>query len=213
MIVRPKVEHYAEQHSSAEPHYLMKLGEETRQVAAAAHMLTGRVMGGFLATMVSMARPRLILEIGTFTGYATLAMAAALPPGGRIVTCEIDEAHAAIARRHFATSPWCSRIDLHLGPAIGSVAALDGPFDFVFIDADKTNYTNYLELVLPKLDPRGIIVVDNVLWFGRVISEEDQSEDACAMRAFNEKVRDDTRLEKVMLTVREGVTLIRKAQQ
>lgn len=211
MIVRPKVEQYSEEYSSAEPEHLKKLAQETREVAAIPQMMAGPVMGGFLKTLVAVAQPRLILEIGTFTGYSTLSMAAALPADGRIVTCEVDEACATIARRHFAASPWRMQIDLRLGPASDTIAALDGPLDFVFIDADKPNYGHYLDSVLPKLSPGAIVAVDNVLWFGRVISEEDQSEDACAIRAFNARVRDDASLEKVMLTVREGVTLIRKA--
>jgi caffeoyl-CoA O-methyltransferase len=139
-------------------------------------------------------------------------MAEALPADGRIVTCEIDERHAEIARRHIAASPYADRIDVRLGPALETIAGLDGPFDLVFIDADKGGYIDYLEAVLPLLADHGLIVADNVLWSGRVIDAADESADTRAIRAFNEHVARDPRLEHVMLTVRDGVTLIRKAR-
>ena len=151
-----------------------------------------------------------MLEIGTFTGYSSLCMAAALPPGGRLITCEIDPERAASARRHFEASPWSNRIELRVGPALETLAALDGPFDVVFIDADKTNYRNYYEAVLPKLADRGVIAVDNVLWDGRVLDPDDDSADTRAIAELNELVRDDPRVVAVMATVRDGVTLIRR---
>jgi caffeoyl-CoA O-methyltransferase len=138
-------------------------------------------------------------------------MAAALPAGGSIVTCEVDPERAATARRHFDASPWGDRIELRVGPALDTIAGLDGPFDLVFIDADKTNYSNYYEAVLPLLAEHGLIVADNVLWSGRVIDANDQSDDTVAIRAFNDKVRDDERVTCVMATVRDGVLLIRRA--
>ena len=116
-----------------------------------------------------LSQARLVVEIGTFTGYSALSMAAALPAGGRIVTCDIDAETNAIARRHAAASPWGDRIEFRLGPALDTLATLDGPFDLVFIDADKTSYLAYYEAVLPKLADRGVIVVDNVIWSGRVL--------------------------------------------
>jgi caffeoyl-CoA O-methyltransferase len=152
-----------------------------------------------------------ILEIGCFTGYSALSMAAALPPDGTITTCELDPERAAMARRHFAASPWADQIRLLEGPALESIAGLKGPFDLVFIDADKVNYSNYYEAVLPLLAERGVIVADNVLWSGRVLDDADQSDDTRAIRAFNDMVANDPRVTAVMATVRDGVLLIRRA--
>jgi caffeoyl-CoA O-methyltransferase len=155
-------------------------------------------------------RPRTVLEIGTFSGYSTLALAEALPPVGRIISCEIDPPHAATARRHVAASPWRDRIDVVVGDALETVARLDGPFDFVFVDGDKADYAACLDAVLPKLGEHAIVAVDNTLHLGGVAKDTDVSPDVQAVRSFNEKVRDDPRLEQVVLTVRDGVTLIRR---
>src|SRR5205085_5828381 len=196
-----------------EPEWLVALAKETEaEIGMLARMMVGRIEGRFLKMLVAAVRPRLVLEIGTFTGYSSLSMAEALPDGGRIVTCEIDERHAEIARRHIAASPYADRIEVRLGDARTTVEGLDGPFDLVFIDADKVSYDAYYEAVLPKLSPDGIIAVDNVLWSGSVIDPENTSDDTLAIRAFNDKVRDDPRVERVMLTVRDGVTLARRAR-
>jgi caffeoyl-CoA O-methyltransferase len=136
-------------------------------------------------------------------------MAAALAPGGRIVTCELSDEHADFAQRHIDASPYADRIELRRGPALDTVATLDGPFDLVFIDADKQNYVNYYEAVLPKLAKRGLIVADNTLWSGNVAADEDQSDATVALRGFNDRVREDERAVCVMLSVRDGITLIR----
>ncbi|MFI9643759.1 O-methyltransferase [Micromonospora sp. NPDC051925] len=211
MIVRPKVEQYAERHSSPEPPWLAELAAETRAATVEPRMMVGPLEGALLAAIVYMVRPRTVLEIGTFTGYSALCMASALPPGGRIISCELDDGHADIAERHIAKSPWADAIEVRRGPALETLRGLPGPFDLVFIDADKTGYGGYLDAVLPKLDPRGVVAVDNVLQFGGVVNEHDTSPDAVALRAFNERVRNDPRVEQVVLTVREGLTLIRHA--
>jgi caffeoyl-CoA O-methyltransferase len=210
MIVRPKVELYAELHTSGEPPWLGELAAETRDLTVLPQMMVGPLEGQFLQALVYAMRPRSVLEIGTFTGYSALSMAAQLPPGGRIVTCELDPRHADIAARHFAASPWADRITLLRGPAQRSLEDLDGPFDLVFIDADKDGYAGYFDAVLPKLADHGLMVVDNVLQFGGVANEHDQTPDIVALRAFNTKVAVDDRVEQVVLTVREGVTLIRR---
>jgi caffeoyl-CoA O-methyltransferase len=161
---------------------------------------------------VFLAQPRLVLELGTYSGYSALAMAAALPPGGRIVTCEIAPEHAHFAQRHIDESPYADRIEIRLGPALETIASLDGPLDLVFIDADKPSYGDYYEAVLAKLAPRGLIVVDNTLWSGRVVELDDDAEESTrALAAFNDRVAADERVVSVMLTVRDGVTLIRRA--
>ncbi|TML61422.1 MAG: O-methyltransferase [Actinobacteria bacterium] len=212
-FITEAVEGYAAEHSSTEPEWLLALAQETEaEIGMLARMMVGRIEGRFLKMLVAAVQPRLVLEIGTFTGYSSLSMAEALPDGGRILTCEINERHAEIARRHIAASPYAEHIEVRLGNAHDTVADLDGPFDLVFIDADKVSYDAYFEAVLPKLAPGGMIAVDNVLWSGNVINPDDTSDDTRAIRAFNDKVRNDRRVECVMLTVRDGVTLIRRAQ-
>ena len=209
-IVDPQIEQYAVAHTASEPAHLAALAEETRAKTTAPQMMVGPLEGRFLAALVAMQRPRLVVEIGTFTGYSALSMAEALPPGGRIVTCDISEEHAAIARRHIGGSPWADRIDIRVGHALDTLATLEGPFDLVFIDADKTSYLAYYEAVLPKLAADGVIAVDNVLWSGQVLDEQDASPDTTALRAFNDHVAADDRVEVVMLTIRDGVSLIRR---
>ena len=154
---------------------------------------------------------RSVLEIGTFGGYSALSMAAGLAPGGTIVSCEISEVHAEFARRHIAASPYADAIDVLVGPAIDTIATLPGPFDLVFIDADKANYLEYFEAILPKLAPRGLIAADNTLWSGRILDPSDQTEDTVALRRFNEALAADPRVVVAQTPVRDGVTLIRHA--
>jgi caffeoyl-CoA O-methyltransferase len=201
---------YIEAHTTPPEPHLAALAEETRATLNAPQMLTGTVEGRFLEALVWTARPQLVLELGTYSGYSALAMAAALPPGGRIVTCEVSDEHADFAQRHIDASPYADRIELRRGPALDTVATLDGPFDLVFIDADKPNYVNYYDAALPKLAERGLIAADNTLWSGNVATDEDQSDAAVALRAFNDRVRDDDRVVCVMLSVRDGITLIRR---
>jgi len=210
-IVPDQVGDYADEHTTAPPRFLEELASETRAKLSSPQMLTGRIEGRLLEFLVHLGRPQLVLEIGTYSGYSALSMAAALPPGGRIVTCEISEEHAEFARRHIAASPYADRIEVRLGPALETITALDGPFDLVFIDADKVSYRDYYEAVLPKLAPDGLIVVDNTLWSGRVVEPAgDADESTRALAAFNDHVASDERVISVMLTVRDGVTLIRR---
>jgi caffeoyl-CoA O-methyltransferase len=138
-------------------------------------------------------------------------MAAGLAPGGHITTCEISEVHAAFARRHIAASPFAGSIEVLVGPAIDTIATLPGPFDLVFIDADKAAYPDYFEAVLPKLAPRGLIAADNTLWSGRILDHADTTKDTVALRAFNAALAVDPRVVVVQTTVRDGVTLVRRA--
>ena len=208
-IVAAEIEDYAARCTTPAPDELKALEAETRSAFEQHGMMVGTVEGRFLEMLVYAVQPKLVLEIGTFTGYSSIAMAGALPPGSRIVTCEIDEEHAAVARRHIEASGNVDRIDLRLGPALETIQALDGPFDFVFVDADKQSYHDYLEAVLPKLSPHGLIAVDNTLWGGAVLDSGDQSPETVAIRRFNESVAADPRLVCVVLPVRDGVTLIR----
>jgi caffeoyl-CoA O-methyltransferase len=209
-IVSREIEHYAEDHTSHPPEHLLALAVETEMTLDFPQMMVGALEGRFLEMLVFCIGAERVLEIGTFSGYSALSMAAGLPASGRIVTCDISEKHLDVARRFIEKSPFADRIEIRQGPALDTIATLDGPFDFVFIDADKDNYVNYYEAVLPKLAPRGLIAADNTLWSGQVIDPSDTSSGTVAIRAFNDHVRDDPRTEQVQLTVRDGVTLIRK---
>ena len=208
-IVAPEIEQYAEEHTTPPPDHLRALAEETQRTMAAPQMMVGALEGRFLEMLVFALQPQLVLEIGMFTGYSSLSMAATLPPGGRIITCDVDPKAELVARRHIEASPYSDRIEIRMGPALDTIADLDGPFDLVFIDADKASYDAYFESVLPKVAPGGVIAVDNTLWSGNVIDDADQSPDSVAIRAFNDKVVADQRVVCVQLTVRDGVTLIR----
>jgi caffeoyl-CoA O-methyltransferase len=211
-IVRDEIERYAEGHTTPPIELLVALAEETRASLRSPQMLTGTIEGRFLEMLVWASAARRVLELGTYSGYSALSMAAALPAGGRIDTCEIEEQHAAVARRYIGESPFADRISVHQGPALETIERLEGDFDLVFIDADKENYVNYYEAVLPRLSERGLIAADNTLWSGRVLDDEDSSEGTRAIKAFNEHVRADPRVVSVMLTIRDGVTLIRPAR-
>ena len=208
-VADPRVEQYAAEHTTPEPPWFATLAEETRSATRAPTMMVGTLEGRLLTALVAMLRPRSVLEIGTFTGYSALSMAEALPADGRIVTCDISEEHLAIARRHVAASPFAGVIEIRSGPALETIATLPGPFDLVFIDADKTSYSAYFEATLAKLSPDGVILVDNVLWSGRVLDPAVVDPDTAAIKAFNDQVLADERVEVVMLTVRDGVSLIR----
>jgi caffeoyl-CoA O-methyltransferase len=210
-ITDPDVEAYASQYSSPEPPLLTELAAATREFSAGHGMMVGHLEGRFLKTLVGALRARRVLEIGTFTGYSALSMAEALPADGELITCEIDERHADMARRFIARSPYRDLIDVRLGPALDTVRQLDGPFDFVFIDADKPAYGDYYEAVLPLIAPSGLIAVDNVLWSGRVIDETERDRNTSALRDFNRRVVNDPRVECVIVPIRDGVMLIRRA--
>ena len=209
-IVNPDIERYASEHTSAELPELQAVAAETRErFKDRSGMLTGHLEGAFLRALVAMSGARRVLEVGMFTGYSALAMASALPADGSLVTLDISEEHAEVARRHVEASPWSDRIDIRIGPALDTLATLDGPFDLVFIDADKSNYRNYFEAVLPKLADRGVIAIDNVLWGGRVLDASATDDDTRAIVDLNAALATDERVECVMVTVRDGVTLVR----
>jgi caffeoyl-CoA O-methyltransferase len=210
-IVPEAIEGYAEAQTTQPNELLQRLAEETRAELRSPQMLTGTIEGRLLEFLVFALEARRVLEFGTYSGYSAISMAAALPAEGHIDTCEVDETHAAVARRYIDEAGYGDRITVHLGPALETISRLEGEFDFVFIDADKENYVNYYEAVLPRLSPRGLIAADNTLWSGRVLDDADDSDGTAAIRAFNEHVASDRRVASVMLSVRDGVTLIRRA--
>ena len=210
-IVPEPIEAYAAAHSTPPSEALASLASHTRSSQPFAGMMTGPLEGGFLATLVFALQPRLVLEIGTFTGFGAISMAAALPPGGRVVTCDVNEDTTAIARQFAADAGVLDRIDFRLGPALDTIETLAGPFDLVFIDADKSSYRAYFEAVLPKLSDRGLIAIDNVLWQGRVLAPAAADDrDTRALQDLNDALADDERVVCVMTTIRDGVTLVRK---
>ncbi len=204
-IVDPRIEEYVEQFTTPHDPLLAELSEETTRDLGAPQMLTGPVAGRLLEFLVWVSQPKRVVEIGTFSGHSALSMAGALPADGHIDACEIDPERAAFAQRYFDRSPHGSKITLHVGPALETLEKVSGEFDFVFIDADKDGYVGYYEAVLPRLAERGLIVADNTLWSGRVVDE------ASPIATFNEHVAADPRSVQVMLSVRDGITLIRRA--
>jgi caffeoyl-CoA O-methyltransferase len=203
-LVDPQIERYAEQVTSPHEELLAELSAESNALLGQESMLTGPVAGRLLELLVWFGQPRRVLEIGTFSGHSALAMAAALPDDGRIDCCELSPERAAFAQRWFDRSPYGAKITLHVGPAQETIERLEGDFDFVFIDADKPGYIGYYEMVLPRLSPRSLIAVDNTLASGRVL------DGSAAVDEFNRHVAADPRSEQVLLTVRDGLTLIRR---
>ena len=203
--VAEEIEAYAERFTTAKADLFDRLAEETRANQSAPQMMVGHVEGAFLSFLVSMTRAMRVVEVGTFTGWSSIAMAGALPPGGSIVSCDINEETTAVARRYAEEAGVADRIEYRLGPAVDTLATLDGPFDLAFIDADKGGYVDYYEAILPKLAPDGVIAADNTL-FGL----DGDGENARAIARFNDHVLQDDRVETVLLPFREGVTLIRR---
>jgi len=204
-FISEDLQQYADAHSSAETELLVELAHETRGTMKDPQMMVGHSQGVLLGLLVRLCRAKRVLEIGTFTGYSALAMAAALPDDGELITCDVDPTTTALASRYWGRSPHGAKIRLELAPALETIAALEGTFDFVFIDADKPNYIKYWEAVLPRVRPGGAIVADNVLWSGRVLDPKDETDRALA--AFNDHVSQDARVEHVLLPIRDGITI------
>ena len=174
-------------------------------------MMVGLLEGQFLGALVRSTGAKRILELGTFTGYSSISMVLALPGDGRLVTCDVNPETTEIARRYAAEAGVVDRIDYRIGPALDSIEQLDGEFDLVFIDADKPNYVNYYEATLPKLAPRGLMILDNTLWSGRVADPEENDENTRAIREVNDHILADPRVNNVLLTVRDGMNLVWRA--
>ncbi|HEY3550421.1 MAG TPA: class I SAM-dependent methyltransferase [Gaiellaceae bacterium] len=204
--VPDEIEAYAERYTSARWDVFERLGAETTETQRNHGMMVGVLEGAFLSFLVFMTRARRVLEVGTFTGWSSIAMARSLPPDGSLVTCDVNEETTAVARRYAEEAGVASRIDFRVGPGIDTLASLEGPFDLAFIDADKEGYVDYYEAILPKLAPDGLIAADNTL-FG---CDADDGEITRAITRFNEHVLQDDRVEAVLLPLREGVTLIRR---
>lgn len=208
-FVEKEIEEYAHKHTRPEPELLLKLIATTHEVTDYPQMLTGRIEGRFLKLLVQIAQPRLVVEIGMFTGYSALSMAEGLPEGGRLITCDIDPEARAIAQAAFDASPFGDKIEIRMGPALNTLRQIDEPIDFSFIDADKKGYPAYYEEVLKRTRPGGLIVIDNMFLSGRVLNPQDEA--AQAVAELNRTITRDERVENVLLTIRDGVQLIRKS--
>ncbi len=207
-FISEEIEDYAYRHTQKETDLLQQLEKETYERLEIPQMLTGRIEGRFLCLLALLIGARRVIEVGTFSGYGTLSMAEALPEEGEIFTCDNDPDCLAVARRYFNESPYGNKIHVLEGNALETLKKLTGAFDMAFIDADKINYSNYYKIILPKIRSGGLIVVDNVLWSGRVLDPQDETDRA--IHAFNQSIVTDERVDPVLLTVRDGIYCIRK---
>ncbi len=209
-LVAPEIEAYAQAHSMPESDVVRALREETQRTMEYAQMLVGPLEGAFLKMMTQLVGATRVLEIGMFTGYSALCFAEALPADGRVITCEVNESSAALGRKHFAKSPHGRKIEIRLGTALDTMRELSGPFDVVFIDADKVNYSNYYRRALDLLSPTGVILIDNVLWDGDVLKQPPPDEKTAAIQELNRTVANDPGVTAVLVTIRDGVLVVRK---
>lgn len=209
-IIPLLAEQYADYFSTPEDELLQEIAAYTYKFHPHAHMLSGHVQGNFLTLISNMLQPLRILEVGTFTGYSALCLAKGLHNNGRLHTIELRTEDAAIARNYFDASVYADKIILHEGNAKTIIPTLKETWDLVFIDADKPGYIDYYELILPALKQNGVIIADNVLFHGQVLEEPITGKNAIAIHEFNKHVKADTRVEQVLLTVRDGLLIIRK---
>ena len=210
-IVNKQAEEYAARFSSTEDELLAEIADYTNQFnSQQAGMLSGNVQGKILETVSCLIRPQKILEIGTFMGYSALCLAKGLRPGGELHTIELRESDAVIARGYFSKSLHNNKIILHVGDAHSIIPTLKSEWDLIFLDADKVSYIDYYELTLPALKKNGLLIADNVLFHGEVLKEEITEKNARAIDAFNRHVANDERVQQVILTVRDGLSFIRK---
>jgi caffeoyl-CoA O-methyltransferase len=209
-LINPKAQIYAEKYSRQEDELLNEMEAATIRDHPEAHMLSGSLQGKFLEMISRLLNPTFILEIGTFLGYSALCLEKGLKPGGELHTIEIDEKAAKVARENFRKSKTANKIILHTGNALELIDTLHYPWDLIFIDADKTGYADYYQALVPKLKTGGLIMADNVLFHGQVLEKEVKGKSAKAIQAFNDMIHADDRVEKIMLTLRDGIFLIRK---
>ena len=209
-FISQELEDYIEQHSEKEPQHLAALNKETYQKILLPRMLSGHFQGRVLSMLSKLIRPINILEIGTYTGYSALCLCEGMQENGQLHTIDIKEELVDFQRKHFDKSPWGNQIVQHLGEAVDIIPTLDMQFDLVFIDADKENYIHYFEMIVPKMNKGGIILSDNVLWSGKVL-EPLQKNDVSTkvLLEYNELLKNDPRVETVLLPIRDGLTVSR----
>jgi len=208
-IVSKQIEQYIEKHTTPEAEALQELNRETHAKVMMPQMLSGHVQGKFLEFISCMISPEVILEIGTYTGYSGICLAKGLRPGGRIITIDINEELTPMVKRYVAASKLEDRFDIRTGNAVDIIPTLGETFDIVFIDADKVNYCNYFDLVIDKVRTGGWILADNTLWEGKILdSQKDKT--TLAIEEFNYKIHRDPRVENVIVSMRDGITIARK---
>lgn len=207
-MVSKDIEEYAESHTTDESPIVRQLIEASDEDLEFIDMLSGKIVGRLLAMLIKLSGARRVLEVGTFTGYSALTMAEALPENGELFTCEYNKRYESLARHFFEKSEHGSKINLLMGKALETIPTISGTFDFIFLDADKNNYPEYYNLLLPRLNEGGIMSIDNVLWSGEVVKPE--SEKANAIDQLNQQIAEDEAVEQVLLPVRDGLTIVRK---
>jgi predicted O-methyltransferase YrrM len=209
-FISKDLEDYVTNHSQAEPELLSKLNKETYQKIMQPRMLSGHFQGRVLSMLSKIIRPKHILEIGTYTGYATLCLAEGLAENGTLDTIDIEEELVDFQRKYFDVSPWKDQIFQHLGDAVDIIPTLNKKYDLVFIDADKENYVNYFHLIVPMMNKGGIILSDNVLWSGKVLEEVKPNDKSTpVLLEYNRLLNTDPRVESVLLPIRDGLTVSR----
>lgn len=211
-ILSSQLESYLEKHISSESELLKRLQRETFQKTTQPQMLSGAHQGRLLSMISKLIRPKTILEIGTFTGYATLCLAEGLAPDGKIITIDRNEELIYLPKKYFAESEFANQIEVKLGNALEVLDELQNEtYDLVFIDADKSNYINYYEKVLTQMNSGGVILADNVLWYGKVLEEaKPNDKDTKTLQELNDLVANDPRVESLILPIRDGISIIRK---
>ncbi|CAH0994772.1 tRNA 5-hydroxyuridine methyltransferase [Emticicia aquatica] len=211
-FISPEIDQYCVEHTSAENEVLTNLNRETHAKVLQARMLSGHFQGRLLSMFSQMIQPKNILEIGTYTGYSALCLAEGLQENGKILTIDVNEELEDFVRNFFSQSPLNNKIDFQIGNALTIIPTLNQIFDLVFIDADKLNYANYYDLVFEKVRKGGYIISDNVLWSGKVADYSKKDKDTLAIRAFNQKLHDDNRVENILLPIRDGLMVVRKLE-
>lgn len=207
----PALDAYSEAHSTDEPSYLKELAGETHAKVRMPQMLSGHLQGRFLSLLSHLAQPKLILDIGTFTGYSAMCMAEGLKPGGMLHTIDINSQLTPMVKRYIGMARMEDRITTHVGEALKIIPAIAGTIDMVFIDADKANYSNYFDLVIDRMRPGGLIVADNVLWSGKVLDDEGTwDEETHGLVAYSRKVKTDPRVDTVLVPLRDGLMVARR---
>jgi predicted O-methyltransferase YrrM len=209
-FISEDLENYVANHSQAEPELLAKLNKETHQKILQPRMLSGHFQGRVLSMLSKIIRPKNILEIGTYTGYAALCLAEGLPDEGKLITIDVNEELQARVQGYFNDSNYKGQIDYRIGDAMELIPTLPEMWDLVFIDADKKNYLNYYDLVIERMNPGGIILADNILWSGKVIDEAAQDRETVLLRKYNERIQADERVENILLPIRDGIMVARK---
>lgn len=203
------IEEYSRIFSGEPSALLQELDRETHAMILQPRMLSGHLQGRFLSFFAKVCRPTTILEIGTFTGYSALCLAEGLSIDGRLITIDINEELETFTRSFFDRSDYKHQIDYRIADAKDELTKIDGPFDLVFIDADKRNYALYYDLIIDKMNPGGVILVDNVLWSGKIVDEQARDKSTQALRDFNQKCLDDPRVDKMLLPLRDGLYMLR----